>query len=60
MVWREKENFKIRDVQMDNLRSLTSIRIDGMPDERVKDLYDVKKGVDERTDENVLRCFGNY
>ena len=40
---------------MDNLRGLVGIRgMDRFPNARIKELYGVKKGLDERIDEGVL------
>ena len=46
---------------MDNLRGLLGIRrIDIVPNPRIRQLYEVTKGVDEKTDEGVLRWFGKW
>ena len=43
---------------MDNLRRLLGIRmLDRVPNARIKELCRVKKGLDERFDEGVLRWF---
>ena len=40
---------------MDNLRGLLGIRrIDRVPNARIRELYGVKKSLDERIDEGVL------
>ena len=58
MMWREKERSRIRDVHMDNLRGLQGIRrMDKVPNARIRQLYGVTKGVDEKIDEDVLRWF---
>ena len=45
---------------MDNLRGLLGIRrIDKVPNARIRQLYGVTKGVDEKIDEWVLRWFGH-
>ena len=45
---------------MDNLRGLLGIRMIGrVPNARIRELCGVKKGVDERIDESVLRLFGH-
>ena len=45
-------------VQMDNLRRLLDIRrMDRVPNARIKELCGVKKGLDERIDEGMLRWF---
>ena len=60
MIWREKERSKVRDVQMDNLRKLLGIRrVDKVPNARIRELCGVKKGLDERIDEGLLRWFGH-
>ena len=60
MIWREKEKSRIRAMQMDNLRSLLGIRrMDKCPNARIKKLYGVTKGVNEKIDEGVLRWFGH-
>ena len=44
MIWREKENSRIRAVQMDNLRGLLRIRrMDKVPNARIKQLCGVTK-----------------
>ena len=60
MIWKEKERFRIRIVQMDNLRGLLGIRrMDRIPNTRIRELCGVTKGVDKRIDEIVLRWFGH-
>ena len=45
---------------MDNLRELLGIRrMDRILNARIRDLCGVKKGLDERIDESVLRWFGH-
>ena len=47
MIWREKRS-RISAVQMDNLRGLVGIRrVDKMPNAFIRELYGVKKGVDD-------------
>ena len=59
MLWK-KERFRIRDVQMDNLRDLLRIkRMDRVPNARIRELCGVTRGVDERIDEGVLQWFGH-
>ena len=59
MLWKEKEISRVRDVQMDNLKGLLSIRrMDRVPNIRTRELCGVKKYLDERIDEGVLRWFG--
>ena len=45
----------VRAVQMDNLRGFLGIR--RMDNARIRELCGVKKGLDERIDEGVLRWF---
>ena len=52
MLW--KERFRIRDVQMDNLRPLLGIRRMSRVPNKIRELCGVMKGVDERIDEGVL------
>ena len=41
---------------MDNLRGLLGItRMDRVPNARIRELYGVRKGLEERIDEGVLR-----
>ena len=59
MLWKEKERSRIKAVQMDNLRGLLGIgKIDRIPNSWIKELYGVKKGLNEEIDEDVLRKFG--
>ena len=45
---------------MDNLRGLLGIRrMDRVPNARIRELWGVKKFLDERIDEGVLRWFGH-
>ena len=58
MLWK-KERSRIRAVQMDNLRGLLGIRrMNSVQNAWIRELCDVKKGVDERIDEGVLWWFG--
>ena len=60
MLWKEKKRSRIRAVQMDNLRGLLGIRrIDRVPNAQIRELCGVKKGLDEKIDEGVLRWFGH-
>ena len=55
MIWREKGS-RIRAVQMDNLRGLLEIRrMDKVPNTWIRQLCGVKKGVEEKIDEGLLR-----
>ena len=56
---KEKERSRIRAVKMIKLRGFLGIRgIDRVPNARVRELYGVTKGVEERIDEGVLQWFG--
>ena len=47
-------------MQMDNFRGLLRIRTRGrVLNGRIRDLCRVKKGLHERIDKGVLRCFGH-
>ena len=48
MLWREKERPRVRVVKMDNLRGLLGIRrMDRVQNAQIRELYKVKKGLDE-------------
>ena len=56
MLCREKEKYRVRAVQMDNLRRLLGIRrIDRVPNARIKELCRVRKGLDKTINEGVLQ-----
>ena len=60
MLWKKKERSRIRALQMDNLRGLLGIRrMDRVPNERIRQLRGLAKGLDERIDKGVLRWFGH-
>src|SRR5678815_2551252 len=60
MVWNKKYRSKVQCVQMDNLRSMLGVkRINKMRNELIRELCGVKKGVNERIKESMLRWFGN-
>ena len=60
MLWKERERSRIRAVQMDNPRGLIGIRsMDRVPNARTRELCGVRKGLDERIDEGVLRWFAH-
>ena len=60
IIWREKEWSRIGAVHMDNLRGLLAIiRMDKVPNALIRELCGVTKGVDEKTDESVLRWLGH-
>ena len=57
MLWKEKRS-RMKTVQMDNLRRLLGIRrMDRVPIAWIRELCNVKKGLDERNDEGVLLWF---
>ena len=56
MLWQEKERSRVRAVQMDSIRGLLGIRrMDRVPNGRIRELCGVRKGLDERIDEGLLR-----
>ena len=60
MLWTAKERSRVRAVQMDNIRGLLGIRrVDRVPNARIRELCGVRKVLDERIDEGVLRWFGH-
>ena len=60
MIWKEKERSSIRTIQMNKMRCLLDIRsMDRVPNERMRELCGMAKGVDERSKEVVLRWFSN-
>ena len=60
MLYKEKERYRVRAAQMDTLRGLLGFRrMDRVPNERIRELYGVKKGLDEKIDEGILRWFGH-
>ena len=59
MLWK-KERPRIWAVQMDNLRGLLGFRrMDRVPNTWIRELFGVKKGLDERIDEGVFRWFNH-
>ena len=60
MLWKEKVTSKVRAAQIDNLRGLLGIRkMDRVLNARIRELYGVKKGLDESFDEGILRWFSH-
>ena len=56
MIWMEEEISRITAVQMDKIRSLFGIRrMDRVPNARIREMCGVRKGLDERIDEGILR-----
>ena len=56
MLGKEKARSRIRTVQINNLRGLLGIRrMDRAPNAWIREFCEVKKGLDERIDEGVLR-----
>ena len=57
---KEKERSRVRAVHMDNLKGLLGIRsMDRVPNARIRELLRVKKGLDERIDEEELQWFSH-
>ena len=50
----EVYDYRIRAVQLDNLRGLLGIRMDKVLNARIKQLCRVIKGVDEKINEDVF------
>src|SRR5678815_4290715 len=60
MVWNKRYRSKVQCVQMDNLMGMLGVRrIDKIRNERMRVLCGVKKGVNERINENMLRWSGH-
>ena len=60
IIWREKERCRVRAVQMENLRGLLGIRgMDRFLNAWIRELCAVRKGLDERINEGILRWFGH-
>ena len=60
MVWNKKYRSKVQCVQMDNLRGMLGVkRINKVRNERIREWCGVKKGVNERINESMLRWFGH-
>ena len=58
IIW--KERFKIKGVQVDNLRGLICIgRMDKVLNAWIKELCKMTKGMDKSIDEGVLQWFGH-
>ena len=58
LTWKGKEKYRIKAVQVDNLKGFLGIRrMDRVPNARIRELCGGTKGVDERIDEGVLRWF---
>ena len=56
--WDEKERSRISAVQIDNLRGLLSIkRMDRVSNARIRELWGLTKGIDERIDDGLFRWF---
>ena len=56
MLWKEKERSRIRVVQMGNLSCLLGIgRMGRVSNAQIGEMCGVKKGLDERSDEGVIR-----
>src|SRR5678815_4314459 len=60
MVWNKKYRSKVQCVEMDNLRGVLGVRrIDKMRNERIREMCGVKKWVNERINESMLRWYGH-
>src|SRR5678815_2001492 len=60
MVWNKRYRCKLQCVQMDNLSGVLGVkRNDTMRNERIRELFGVEIGVNERINESTLRCFGH-
>ena len=56
---RGNERSRVRGVQMDNLKGLLGImRMDRVPNAKIRELCGVRNGLNERIDEGVLRWRG--
>ena len=56
MLWKEKERSRIRALQMNNHNCLLDIRrMDRVSNARIRELYGVKRGLDERIDSVIWR-----
>ena len=59
VLWKEEERSRVRVIQMDSLRGLLGIRrTDKVPNAWIRELCRVRKGLDKRIDEGVIRWFG--
>ena len=60
ILWKEKERSTIRAVKMNNHGGLQGTRrIDRVQNARIRELCEMKKGLDERIDEGILLWFGH-
>ena len=60
MLWKEEARSRVRALQMDKLRGLLGIkRMNRVPNAWIREICGVKKGLDKRIDERVLRWFGH-
>ena len=60
MQWKEKERPRVKAVQKDYLRGLLGIRrMNRFPNAQIRELCGVRKDLDERIDEGILRWFGH-
>ena len=60
MIWKENERSRVRAVQMYNLRGWLGIRrMDRVPNARIRELCRMKKALNERIDEGLLRWFAH-
>ena len=57
---KRRRDLRVRVVQMDNLKGLLGVkRMDRVPNAQIRELCGVKKRLDERSDEGMLRWFGH-
>ena len=56
MLWKEKERSRVRDIQMDNLGIR---RMNRILNAWIREICGVRKGLDERIDEGILRWFSH-
>ena len=56
IIWKEKKRSRVRAVQMDILRGLLDVRrMNRVPNARIWELFEVKKGLDERIDAGMFK-----
>ena len=60
MLWRKKGRCRVRAVQIYNLRGLLVVRrMNRVMNAQIRELCEVRKGLDESIDEGVLWWFGH-
>ena len=61
MLWKEKQRSTIKTVQMDNLKGLLGkIRMDRLPNTRIRELCGMMKRVDEKIDKGGLAVWRGW